>query len=73
MFKLINHIKDLTLKLNGNIEEKIHQILDSEVLNYLVTSERLILKNALEKDSISELEIENLGKIFTKYRKFFKN
>ena len=72
MFKLINHIKDLTLKLNGNIEEKIHQILDSEVLNYLETSERLILKNALEKDSISELEVENLGKIFTKYRKFFK-
>jgi hypothetical protein len=59
--------------LNVDIEEKIHLILDSEVLNYLETSERLILKNALEKDNISELEIENLGKIFTKYGKFFKN
>ena len=59
--------------MNDDIEEKIHQILDSEVLNYLETSERLILKNALEKDSISELEIENLGKIFIKYRKFFNN
>jgi len=59
--------------LNENLNEKIHQILDSEVINYLETSERLILKNVLEKESISESELKNLDKIFTKYGKFIKN
>jgi len=31
------------------------------------------LKNILEKDTISELEINNLDKIYEKYRKFIKN
>ena len=73
MFKLINHVKDLTLKLNEDIKKKVHQILDSDVVNYLETSERLILKNILEKESFSELEIQNLNGIFVKYAKFIKN
>ena len=73
MFKLINHVKDLTLKLNEDIKKKVHQILDSDVVNYLETSERLILKNILEKESFSELEIQNLNGIFAKYAKFIKN
>ena len=54
-------------------DEKIHEILQSGASNYLETSERLILKNILEKDTISELEINNLDKIYKKYRKFIKN
>lgn len=54
-------------------KEKIREILQSDVSNYLETSERLILKNILEKDTISELEINNLDKIYEKYRKFIKN
>tara|TARA_Y100001938_G_C7808351_1_gene290594 strand:+ start:173 stop:352 length:180 start_codon:yes stop_codon:yes gene_type:complete len=54
-------------------DEKIHEILQSDASNYLETSERLILKNILEKDTISELEINNLDKIYKKYRKFIKN
>ena len=54
-------------------KEKIHEKLQSDASNYLETSERLILKNILEKDTISELEINNLDKIYEKYRKFIKN
>ncbi len=54
-------------------KEKIHEILQSDALNYLESSERLVLKNILEKDTISELEINNLDKIYEKYRKFIKN
>jgi len=54
-------------------EDKIHQLLNSEALNYLETAERLILKNMLEKETISKLETENLDKIFIKYKKFLKN
>ena len=54
-------------------KEKIHEILQSDASKYLETSERLILKNILEKYTISELEIDNLDKIYEKYRKFIKN
>ena len=53
--------------------EKINKILQSDAINYLETSERLILKNILEKESISELEAVNLDKIIQKYKKFIKN
>ena len=53
-------------------KDKIQQLLNSEALDYLETSERLILKNVLEKESISELETENLHRILTKYEKFLK-
>ena len=56
----------------GN-KNRIQQLLNSEAINYLETSERLILKNVLEKEIISELELENLDRIFTKYAKFIKN
>jgi len=54
-------------------KEKINKILQSDVINYLETSERLILKNILEKDTILELEAKNLDKILQKYNKFIKN
>ena len=73
MFKLINHVKVSTLKLNIQSEEKIHRLLNSDAVNYLETSERLILKNILENESISQLETENLDRIFIKYEKFLKN
>ena len=56
-----------------NSKEKINSILESDAVNYLETSERLIIKNILEKDKISELETKNLDKIIQKYRKFIKN
>tara|TARA_B100000686_G_scaffold181647_1_gene188653 strand:- start:388 stop:567 length:180 start_codon:yes stop_codon:yes gene_type:complete len=56
-----------------NPKEKIDEILHTDASNYLETSERLILKNILEKDIISELDIANLNKIFQKYKKFIKN
>ncbi len=59
--------------MDENLERKIDKILNSNVVNYLETSERLILKNVLEKEIISELELENLDRIFTKYAKFIKN
>ena len=49
-----------------NPKEKIDEILHSDASNYLETSERLVLKNILEKDTISELDINNLDKIFQK-------
>ena len=52
---------------------KINKILQSDAINYLETSERLILKSMLEKESISGLEVANLDKIVQKYKKFIKN
>ena len=57
----------------NNSKEKIDEILRSEASNYLETSERLILKNILEKDTISNIDASNLNKIFQKYKKFIKN
>ena len=59
--------------MSADTKEKINKILQSDAINYLETSERLILKNILEKESISELEIMNLDKIIEKYEKFIKN
>jgi hypothetical protein len=59
--------------LNKDIKEKIHELLNSEALNYLETSERLVLKNVLEKETISKLETETLIKILVKYGKFVRN
>ena len=59
--------------MNKDMEEKITLLLHSEAVNYFETSERLILKNILEKEVISELENENLVKIIGKYKKFIKN
>jgi len=56
-----------------NSKEKINKILQSDAVNYLETSERLILKNISEKDEISELEVKNLDEILKKYKKFIKN
>ena len=56
-----------------NSKEKINKILQSDAVNYLETSERLILKNISEKDEISELEVSNLDEILQKYKKFIKN
>ena len=54
-------------------ENKIQQLLNSDAVNYLETSERLIIKNALEKDEITHTEYENLEKIFRKYDKYLRN
>ena len=54
-------------------KNKIQQLLNSEAVNYLETSERLIIKNMLEKDQISHTEYENLEKIFRKYGKYLRN
>ncbi|MDA1124386.1 MAG: hypothetical protein O3C04_01910 [Crenarchaeota archaeon] len=54
-------------------KEKINKILQSEAINYLETSERLVLRNILEKEIISELEAVSLDKILQKYEKFIKN
>jgi len=59
--------------MNVEIKEKINNLLHSDAMNYLETSERLIIKNILEKEMISELEILNLYKIVEKYKKFIKN
>ena len=59
--------------MSVDTKEKINKILQSDAINYLETSERLILKNILEKESISELEVANLDKIIQKYKKFIKN
>jgi|TARA_B100001540_G_scaffold156479_1_gene138605 hypothetical protein len=56
----------------GN-KNRIQQLLNSEAINYLETSERLILKNILEKNTISKIELDNLEKIFKKYGKYLKN
>ncbi|MDA0756322.1 MAG: hypothetical protein O2864_03350 [Crenarchaeota archaeon] len=54
-------------------KEKINKILQSDAINYLETSERLVLRNILEKEIISELEAVSLDKILQKYEKFIKN
>jgi hypothetical protein len=59
--------------MSMNSKDKINEILHSDAINYLETSERLILKNILEKETISELEVVNLDKILQKYKKFIKN
>jgi hypothetical protein len=61
------------MKLNEEIMVKIDLLLNSEAINYLETSERLIIKNVLNNEIVSELEYENLGKIIEKYKKFIKN
>ena len=73
MSKLINHVQDQSLKMNVEIKEKINNLLHSDAVNYLETSERLIIENIFEKEIISELEILNLYKIVKKYKKFIKN
>ncbi|MDC0186993.1 hypothetical protein OAJ08_02265 [Candidatus Nitrosopelagicus sp.] len=59
--------------MNVNFKDLINNLLQSDAVNYLETSERLILKNILEKERISELEVTNLEKIIQKYKKFIKN
>tara|TARA_B110000014_G_scaffold31970_1_gene20109 strand:- start:657 stop:836 length:180 start_codon:yes stop_codon:yes gene_type:complete len=59
--------------MTNEIENKIQQLLDSEAINYLETSERLILKNILEKESVSQSESRSLERIFRKYGRFFRN
>tara|TARA_B110000014_G_scaffold243584_1_gene214045 strand:- start:374 stop:559 length:186 start_codon:yes stop_codon:yes gene_type:complete len=61
------------MKMSVNSKELIDKILLSDAINYLETSERLILKNILEKEAISELENVSLHKILQKYKKFIKN
>ena len=61
------------MKLNEEIIVKINLLLNSDAINYLETSERLIVKNVLNKETISEIESKNLGKIIEKYKKFIKN
>ncbi|MBC8251499.1 MAG: hypothetical protein H8E89_07930 [Candidatus Nitrosopelagicus sp.] len=61
------------MKMNIVIKEKINNLLHSDVVNYLETSERLTLKNILETDIITETETMNLEEILRKYRKFIKN
>jgi len=63
----------MIFEMSMNSKDKINEILHSNVINYLETSERLILKNILEKEIISELEVMNLDKILQKYKKFIKN
>ena len=55
------------------IKNKIQKLLNSEAINYLETSERLIFKNILERDAISQMERDNLERIFRKYAKYLKN
>ena len=59
--------------MSVNPKEKITEILQSDAINYLETSERLILKNILEKETITEIDVQNLDKILQKYKKFIKN
>ena len=59
--------------MNVKNQERIQQLLNSEAVNYLETSERLIIKNILEKETISDLENNDLDRIFVKYRRFIKN
>lgn len=52
----------------------IQMLLDSDVINYLESGERLNLNTYLQKvqsnDSLDEKEIETMQKIFRKYRKY---
>ena len=60
-------------KLNEEFKVKINELLNSDAVNYLESSERLFFKNILDKNKISELESKNLTKIVEKYLKFVKN
>ena len=55
------------------IIDEINKLLNSDAINYLETSERLTLKNILEKDSSSDIEIQIATKIIKKYSKFFRD
>jgi len=59
--------------MNQKFQNRIQELLDSDAVNYLETSERLIIKNMLEKNTISQMEIDNLEKILKKYDKYIKN
>ena len=59
--------------MDSNTENRIQELLNSEAINYLETSERLIIKNTLEKNTISQIEYHNLEKIFRKYDKYLRN
>lgn len=52
----------------------VRLLLDSDVINYLESSERLNLNTYLQKiqsnNSLDEKEIETLQKIFRKYKKY---
>ena len=61
------------MKLDKEIKEKIHLLLNSDAINYLETSERLIVKNAIDKKILSKTDDEKLVKILEKYEKFIKN
>ena len=61
------------MKLDKEIKEKIHLLLNSDAINYLETSERLIVKNAIDKKILSKTDDEKLVKILEKYKKFIKN
>ena len=63
----------MTIKMTSEIKNKIQKLLNSEAINYLETSERLIFKNILERDAISQMEHDNLERIFRKYAKYLKN
>ncbi len=63
----------MAIEMTSEIENKIQQLLNSEAINYLETSERLIFKNILERDTISQMERDNVETIFRKYRKYLKN
>jgi hypothetical protein len=60
------------MELDKEIKEKIDLLLSSDAINYLETSERLVLKNVLDKKIMSELESKNLRKILEKYKKSIK-
>ena len=59
--------------MDKEIKEKIHLLLNSDAINYLETSERLIVKNAIDKKILSKTDDEKLVKILEKYEKFIKN
>ena len=61
------------MKMIRDVEEKINLLRNSDAVNYFETSERLIIKNILEKEITSELESKKLDEIIEKYRKFIKN
>jgi hypothetical protein len=61
------------MKLDKEIKEKIHLLLNSDVINYLETSERLVVKNAIDKKILSKTDDESLVEILEKYKKFIKN
>lgn len=61
------------MKLNNETKEKIYELLNSDIVNYLETSERLVFKNALEKNLITDSEDMKLRKIIKKYDRFAKN